>query len=632
VSNALRALLDLHGIEPEYFDGLGEFRQAPFESLAAGLAALGTPISSPDHAEDALRSLRASRSREMLDPVVVHEPRGSAIVAWLPRGRPTRFEISLADGSTLEGPARGLDVVDTEGDRDRVRLWLDVEIPRGRHRLTLESGGEEGAALLLAPPERAFRHEVDRSFGLFVPLYAAHDRRSALPDFEHLRALVALASERGGEAVGTLPLFATFLDQPFEPSPYTPVSRRFFNELFLEVEGGTNESSLFDYRAAYAYKAAVLGPKADAYFRDGAPEAFAAFLARHPDVLDYARFRAGRAGAHPLDASDLADPTIRFHLYAQEACFSALERAAGPERRLYLDFPVGVHAHGYDARRHAHVFLNGLEAGAPPDALFHGGQTWGFSPMHPRGVLSDELAYLDGAYARTMRFARLLRIDHVMGLARIFCVPPGFGATEGFYVREPVDALDAQLRILSHEHRTEIVGEDLGTVPDRVRQRMRDGGYDRMYVLPFEIPQEPGQEPRPVAPEQLACLGTHDTAPFASWLAQSDIDRLVALGLATDEWRDHARQSREREIENLTRFLGTREPKEILERVLGWLGRSESRLVLVQIEDLLFETEPQNVPGTTSQHPNWQRRLRVTLDALARDPEIAALLAAIGRR
>lgn len=629
MTHALRALLDLHGIEAEYFDGLGAFRRAPFEALSAGLASLGGAIRSEADAEDALRAIRSDRAREILPRVVVHEARGSAIAAWLPAGRPPRFEITTESG-TIRGDARVVEVVDREGDREHARLWLDVAIPRGRHRMTIAAGSESAEALLLAPPERAHRHDVRPSFGLFLPLYAAYDARSALPDYEHLGALVSFAEARGAEAVGTLPLFASFLDEPFEPSPYSPVSRRFFNELFLEIGGGPF-SDPFDYAEAYRHKRPLLQAAADAFFRGGSPGELEAFLRDTPDAVDYARFRAGRAGAEPLGERDLADPTMRFHLYAQYACARALAKAAGGERRLYLDFPVGVHPDGYDAKRHAHVFLNGLEAGAPPDALFHGGQKWGFSPLHPRGVLSDELAYLDGSYARTMRYARLLRIDHVMGLARIFCVPPGFGATEGFYVRQPVDALDAHLRILSHEHGTEIVGEDLGTVPDSVRHRMREGGYGRMYVLPFEIPQDHGHEPRPVAPDQLACLGTHDTAPFASWLAGSDIDRLVALGLATDEWRDRARDARARELENLGRYLGTREPRELLARVLAWLGRSEGRLVLVQIEDLLLETEPQNVPGTTTEHVNWRHRLAVSLDALFASEEVRRLLSAIGR-
>lgn len=625
----LRALLDLHGIEAEYFDGLGAFRRAPFEALAAGLAALGTAITSEGEAEDALRSARSARSREMLPRVVVHEARGSALSAWLPAGHAPRFEIAAEHG-TIRGDARVVEIVDREGDRELARVWLDVEVPRGRHRFRLEAGGEHAEALLLAPPERAHRHEVRPSFGLFLPLYAAHDARSSLPDYEHLGALVSFAQARGAEAVGTLPLFASFLEQPFEPSPYSPISRRFFNELFLEVAGGSF-SDPFEYAQAYRYKKPLLQKQADAFFRDGAPPALETFLRESPDAIDYARFRAGREAFGPLDAADLADPVVRFHLHAQLACARSLAKAAGPDRRLYLDFPVGVHPDGYDAKRHAHVFLNGLEAGAPPDALFHGGQKWGFSPLHPRGVLSDELAYLDGAYARTMRYARLLRIDHVMGLARIFCVPPGFGATQGFYVRQPADALDAQLRLLSHEHATEIVGEDLGTVPDGVRHRMREGGYGRMYVLPFEIPHDHAAAPRSVAPDQLACLGTHDTAPFASWLAGSDIDRLVALGLATDEWRDGAREARGRELENLERFFGTREPRELLARLLAWLGQSESRLVLVQIEDLLLEMEPQNVPGTTTEHVNWRHRLAVSLDSLFASDDVRALLAAISR-
>jgi 4-alpha-glucanotransferase len=339
--------------------------------------------------------------------------------------------------------------------------------------------------------------------------------------------------------------------------------------------------------------------------------------------------RDGRLDPDPRD-----EAAFRYHLYVQRAFEAQLADLVGAER-LYLDLPLGTHPHGYDVWRFRDAFASGLVAGAPPDAFFAGGQSWGFPPLHPARTREDGHAYLRRSLAHAMRWAGMVRLDHVMSLHRMYCVPDGHDATDGVYVRYPAEELYAMLCLESHRWKCEVVGEDLGTVPPEVHESMKRHRLRRMYVAPFELEDADGNAPRLRTPDPLsvASLGTHDLPPFASFWSGDDIARREASGQLGTAGAAQERVSRARWRAALEQVLGL-EPREdtidALRAALLELAASPARHLLINVEDLWLETEPQNVPGTSGDR-NWTLKARHALEGWARVPRLAETLTEVLR-
>jgi 4-alpha-glucanotransferase len=238
-----------------------------------------------------------------------------------------------------------------------------------------------------------------------------------------------------------------------------------------------------------------------------------------------------------------------------------------------------------------------------------------------------------------MHVAGILRLDHAMGLERLFWVPDGHEARHGVYVRYPRAALFAILGIESARAGCVVVGEDLGTVPDSIRDEMDERGLLGMYVAQFNQPAWDDEPLAPPSPHQLASIDTHDTPTFAGWLHGLDIDRRHVLGQLSDELADAARAERRGQVDNLIATLvhhgalapGTKVDAEIqiLEALLRHLGDSDAPAMLVAVDDLVGERNPQNVPGTLIDRPNWVQRIRFGPRQLVDDPTVGAMLDAL---
>lgn len=685
--SALRELARLYGVQAAYRRADGRVARASPEALTAVLRALGAGLHRPDDAAQALRARRLALARRVLEPVAVAWEGRLRVRLQVPAAwgeAPLRCELALEGGGPdgalrWEVPLRPLAAGEVEGARF---VSLEASPPRplplGYHTLHVERGEERWSSLVVSAPRRC-PPAGERAWGVFLPLYALRTERSlGLGDLSDLGELAEWVGGLGGRAVATLPLLAAFLDEPFEPSPYAPASRLLWNELYVdpravpELERSEEARRLLssselrlelqalaglplvDYRRVAAARRRVLEALARTFFRDGAPgrrAAFQAFLRSNPTVLDYARFRAAgerhRAPWRSWPAPDrdgaLRDrpqdePACRYHLYAQwVASEQVAALAARAERRavgLYADLPVGVHPDGYDPWREREAFLDGLAAGAPPDPLFAGGQDWGFPPLSPEGVRGQGYRYVAACLRHLVAHARVVRLDHVMGLHRIFVVPRGMDPTQGVYLRYRPDEWYAVLALEASRHGTVVVGEDLGTVPAAVRRAMAAHRVYRTFVLQFELPREPGEPlPSPSA-GATATLGTHDLPPFASFWRGRDLELRRTLGWLTEEdaAAQHAGRDRMRRavVEALRRsgLLAGDGGDEwaILRALLRLLAETEASLVVVNLEDLWLETEPHNVPGTTQEHPNWRRRARHRLEAFRSMPEVAGTL------
>jgi 4-alpha-glucanotransferase len=547
-------------------------------------------------------------------------------------------------------------------------------LPHGYHRLTLESGGVTAETTILAAPSRAYQGDGRKLWGVFLPLYALHTATSwGAGDFTDLARLAEWTAELGGDFVATLPLLAAFLDEPCEPSPYGPASRLFWNELYLDPRrlpelanspstqrlleapelldeiAALRAGQLVDYPRLAALKRRVLEDLCQRFFARGDEGAddFLAFVAGKPHLKDYAAFRAvGERRGEPwhcwperlregsLAPADFDEDDYRYHLWVQWAAdrqirgLAAHARSHGPG--LYLDLPLGVHGDSYDVWRWGDLFARGASAGAPPDSLFTQGQDWGFPPIVPDRLRERGYDYLVASLAHHLEHAGILRIDHVMQLQRLYWVPAGMSAKEGVYVTYPMDELFAVLALESQRRQAVLVGENLGTVAPEITQAMERHGVLGMYVLQYELkPDDPAIRVPPAA--CAASLNTHDMPPFAAFWEGHDAEILAELGFftaeqaAAEKGRRAALRSRlESELPPLERNVDG-----VLRRCLEHLAASPARLALVNLEDLWHETEPQNVPGTYRERPNWRRKARFTFEELVARPDIVALLSRV---
>jgi 4-alpha-glucanotransferase len=315
---------------------------------------------------------------------------------------------------------------------------------------------------------------------------------------------------------------------------------------------------------------------------------------------------------------------------------SLAEKAGISGPGLYLDLPLGVHSDSYDVWRERASFAVGVSGGAPPDTFFTKGQEWGFPPLQPEAIRADGYAYLRRCLHHHMQYAGLLRIDHVMGLHRLYWVPQGLGPLHGVYVRYPAEELYAVYCLESVRHQTILVGEDLGTVPDSVRPAMARHDVHRLYVGQFELRNDPNQPIMPPAPGAVASMNTHDLPTFAAFWRCLDLEDGRNLGLYDDGVVRHEAYRRRQQLGLLLEWLrrvgllqGNSDEANVLRACLCFLAGGPASAVMVSAEDLWQATDPQNVPGTWRERPNWQRRAAVALEHFDEMPELVATLRAL---
>lgn len=664
----LLTLARLHGVQTSYHDALGNYVEATPESLLGVLRALQAPVDSFGDVAGALRERREELASRMAEPVVIawdgHAP---SIDLRTSAGANGSGGGSLGWHLDLEGGERRAQVLDLDSlprTETGWRLSLPEPLPLGYHHLTVEHGGRSAETLVISAPSRCFAGDGKPFWGVFLPLYALRTARSwGAGDFSDLETLADWTAGLGGGVVGTLPMLAAFLDEPCEPSPYAPASRLFWNELYLdprrlpefedspaarrlvespdflrEVEA-LRAAPRVDYPRLMALKRRVLEELAQrCYSRGGARlEDLERFISGRPGLDEYAAFRAvgdrrgepwqlwpGRLREGSLAPADYDEEDQRYYLYTQWVAEQQIQAMAKEARRrgpgLYLDLPLGVHGSSYDVWRDRDLFAEEVSAGAPPDSLFTKGQDWGFPPLQPERLRERGYDHLIDCLRHHLEHAGLLRIDHVMQLHRLFWIPRGLGAAGGVYVTYPAEELYAVLSLESHRHKAMIVGENLGTVPGEVYEAMDRREVLGMYVVQYEL--QPGsQGVREPPAKTAASLNTHDMPTFQAFLQAKDVDDLESLGFFTPDQARHEKERRgairwgmEEALPPEERGRSSVTEEAILRQRLDHLASSPARMVLVNLEDLWHETEPQNVPGTHLERPNWQRKARFSFE------------------
>jgi len=549
-----------------------------------------------------------------------------APVRVIPPGRPLPLErpaeVVTEDGATL--PA--LDAI--------------PPLPAGYHRLRWLDGG--GELCLIASPRRCHLPPDLRAWGWSVQLYALRSRTSwGLGDLADLRRLARWSAAMGAGLLLLNPLAAPLPLPSQEPSPYYPSSRRFRNPLYLRIEEVPNAWRLGDRLVALARAGTELNRRRrierdrvfalkmqaleELFAHSGEQEELERHLARTPGLEEYATFCAlsevhgapWQRWPEPLRRPGSAAVArfrsararrVRFHAWLQWLLDRQLA-AAGRELPLVHDLPVGVQPAGADAWVWQDTLVQGMSVGAPPDPFNPAGQDWAVPPFDPWRLRAAGYEPFIQTLRATFRHGAGLRIDHVMGLFRLYWIPRGAEPNGGVYVRYPHDELLDIVALESCRHRAYVIGEDLGTVEEVVREEMAARNMLSYRLLWFED-RPPDRYPS----ESLAALTTHDLPTLAGVWEGIDGDPTM---------RDRLR-----------RHVGVREGQsvgEVTTAVYRALASSPARLVAATLEDVLGVRERPNYPGTTNEHPNWSLALPLTLEELQREPMAAELAAALRR-
>ncbi len=521
-------------------------------------------------------------------------------------------------------------------------------------------------------PEPAFQGDGGRCWVLAVQLYGVRSGRNwGHGDFTDLARLLEIVAHAGGAGVGLNPLHALFYDRSAAGSPYSPNSRLFINPLYIDVERAPGfrlrqieslragierlrAGELVDYLAVAKLKLAALhvafrdfitqfdaGAKADfeAFRREGGRDlalfaAFETLRTMHAgpwqDWPDESRVPNDAVVGH-LRQSHAGD--VMFHEYLQWVADRQLADCRDVAQKhhmpigLYLDIAVGVDACGADAWMAQRAVLQDLSVGAPPDQFNPAGQDWGLTAYNPHGLIAANFEPFRRMLRAAMRYVGAIRIDHVLGLMRLFVMPRGLGPADGVYLRCPFFAMLKIAAEESRRFRCIVIGEDLGTVPEDFRATMASWGLWSYLVMLFERHWDGSFRPPSEYPAMaIATLNTHDLPTFAGWMSGHDLRSKRALGVDPGESDDERHRARE--------ALNAATGSEGFEGVLRFLAQTPTRLVSVSIEDVLDVRDQINMPGTITQHPNWRQRWPLSLEALANEPRftrIAAVLEEAGR-
>lgn len=666
--STLRRLATEAGIDTGWHDVTGRHTEVPVETLRAVLTALDIPHHTTDAARDALRAL-ATPPALPAHPALTEGRPGALLLGPELAGIHATLEVVLEDGSRRAVAPAGEAFWHTlpDGSQLRARRQPMPPLPAGHHRL--ECGGH-ATALVVAPP-RAFMPLDRERFGLVAQTYAL--RRAGdqgIGDYTALAMLAAEAEAHGAGLLGLSPPHALMPTDRARASPYQPSDRRFLEPVLIDLAAlpqtpGTRaalaaEAPLFealrqgavvDYPLVWAAKRRVLAaafaefpqddPGFQAFIAGGgrALEDFATFtaIAEQQGGTDSAQWphglrHAGDTGIARFQAA--GRPAIGFQQFLQFLADRQLGEAAAAGAGLYRDLAVGSAPDGAEPWCAPGGFLRGFSLGAPPDPLGPQGQVWGLPAPRP--------AALPGAFrdllAANMRHARALRIDHVMGLQRLFLVPDGAPGAAGCYLQYPREALLAELTLASQRHHCMVVGEDLGTVPEGLGEAMDAADILSYRVLWFE--REGDGRLRPPARwtrKAAACVSTHDLPTLAGWWEGADIAERQALGLA----EPGAMAAREAERAALLEALDwpdgitTDAPFSdgLAALIHAHVAAGAPLMMLAQAEDFSGETVAVNLPGTDRERPNWRRRLSTPLPGLCATPRAQAILGALrGRR
>jgi 4-alpha-glucanotransferase len=534
-----------------------------------------------------------------------------------------------------------------------------------------------------------------RAWGLSVQAYALRSSRNwGIGDFEDLAQLAELAAGLGADFLGVSPLHALFVADASRISPYSPSSRGLLNPMLIapdrvpgfaslpdraELEAALpllRETELIDYAGVHQVKLRALEALFANFIKNANAEAKAAFesfcRARGKMLEGHALFEAlserfmaeGRNAAWstwPEDYRDINNIAVRdfaraakhriaFHAWLQWVADTQLAnareraKAAGMRIGLYLDLAVGISPDGSRSWMDGPAIAQHARIGCPPDPFSTAGQDWGLVPFSPVGLAEERFEPFRSVLRSNMHYCGALRIDHAMGLQRLYWIPEGNTAVDGAYVSYPFQQLMESIVEESWIAETIVIGEDLGTVPAGFTDAMVRAGLLSYQVFYFSERDGTWMPPHDYRREAMVCASTHDLPTLKSWWIARDVDWRVRSGRATQTEAAAQRQDRLRDRQLLMNALigaqalapkeaNLQSPEmtdEVLVAIHRFLALTPCRLLAVQLDDALGLIEQANLPGTVDEHPNWRRKVPVPLEDLGKHALFRSVVGAVG--
>lgn len=688
------------GVATEYHDWTGRYVAVSASTLVAVLAGLGVDASSEAGRAAALADTdRRYWSRTLPPTIIGRADQESSFWVHVNHGDPAHVWVRLEDGTVRTG-MRQADNFTAPFDLDgrlvgEATFVLPADLPLGYHRVHLSSGGQETSTPLIVTPGwlgLPARLGARRTWGLATQLYSVRSRNSwGIGDLSDLADLAVWAgSEHDAGYVLVNPLHAAAPTKPMEPSPYLPTSRRFTSPLYLRVEAipefaylpkrgrvwklradiqtRTAKFDGIDRDAAWAAKRTALKMVYRVPRAAGRQLAFEAYQRREGRALDDfatwcalaekygANWHEWPAGLqHPANA-EVADfvsrhaSAVDFHRWLQWQLDDQLAAAQSQAVRTGMalgimhDLAVGVHPDGADAWALQDVLALGVTAGAPPDEFNQLGQNWSQPPWRPDQL--EELGYqpFRALIEGILRHAGGVRIDHIIGLFRLWWIPRGAAPTEGTYVRYNHDAMIGIVALEAHRAGAVVVGEDLGTVEPWVRHYLHARGILGTSILWFELDRAGHGGPLAAEHWRELCLSsvtTHDLPPTPGYLVGEHVRLRHQLGLLTRSAEDELADDRAEQAAWLAELrrvglLGAEADEEdVILGLYRYLARTPSRLLALALTDAVGDRRTQNQPGTTNEYPNWRVPLTgpdgapLLLEDVLVDPRARTLAAAL---
>jgi 4-alpha-glucanotransferase len=704
LAEALERAADEFRVVAEYTDNWGEVRETKPEVRAAVLRSLGVPVDSLPALNDFLRDrLLAEWSRLLPETLVTGPtpPSGTPAIcvpADTDENARLRLRIRLESGEVEQGDWRLGDLEwigeATVGERrfHRRALQFKPPVPLGYHELwgALDAEPSDGVVTRwIVGPDRAYQAEEApaRMGGLAISLYGLRSSRNwGVGDFTDLAGMADWAARDLGVAlIGLNPLHAIHNRQPFNTSPYLPLSAFFRNPLYLDIDAvpemaGSERAQLLrrlpcvtrelaalrdaefvEYERAWRIKRLFLRAlfrqmereqgerreRFEAYCADPLLRQFATYCALDPEM----HRRDRNAWSWPQWPAEFHRPgneavaktasvrEVRFHSYlqflideqlaaAQQAC-----REAGMAIGLYHDLALATDRGGCDTWMMPELFVQGCRVGSPPDGFSPEGQDWSFPPPDDAAHARNGYQAFRELIRRNARHGGALRFDHVMRFFRLFWIPDGFAAREGVYVHSNAEALMRVLALESHRGRFLVIGEDLGTVTGEIRQMLDQFGILGYRLLYFERDGDEYRGADTYPRQSVAAITTHDLPTLAGFWQSADIEARRAAHLVSQASYEEQLRARKGDIEALDELLGEPESRAIA--ALGFLAQTPSRILMINQEELTDEPLQQNLPGSTAEYPNWRRKMRVKVERLRKEftfAERTALVRGLIRR
>ncbi|HTR01176.1 MAG TPA: 4-alpha-glucanotransferase [Candidatus Acidoferrum sp.] len=675
----LDRLLRSQGIASEYIEFSGNVAHISNANRLRILNCMGLRPGCAAELDAMLKQREALQQSRLLPPVYLLAPEQTEVrlnLAAFQRNEPLQWQLQHETGRMQNGKLAAADLLAANGS-----LKFGMLSP-GYHTLVLQQGQHHGSTLLIVAPARCWQPPAiaagKKVWGLSVQLYSVRSERNfGIGDLTDLRAVVKTAAQQGADFVLLNPLHYLDLRYPDNASPYSPSDRRFLNPLYLslpacedfaadEVQAAflqdghefrcdaLRKAEFVNYAGVAAVKLPLLALMYRQFMRSlqnsQRHHRFRQFCLDGALALaDFARMQATLAIRPEPEFADAG-----FHLYLQWLCAEQLavcQREAadhGMVLGLVRDLAVGSSSDGCEVQSNPGLFCLDARVGAPPDYYNPLGQNWGLPPLLPEALVQQRFGHFISLLRSNMQHCGALRIDHVMALMRLWWCPNDAGNGEGAYVHYPVDVMFAILRLESVRNRCLVIGEDLGVVPPEIRGYLDPAAIYSNCVFYFE--RYDGwhfRKPEHYKAQALAMIANHDSPPLRCWWDRLDVPLRRKLGLlVSDDAMRQELEHRQGEKGQVLQWLDEqgllpaswqdRKVERPLDAVLTAAvvracGRSASQLVSLQLDDLAAADTPVNVPGTSSEYPNWRRKLAAPLSAVFADAGAQAMLQSLAQ-